>query len=64
MYHGVDKLTRETKGTSFIWSYNGNLSEDQAAEIQGFVGYHVSGYGIYNFRQGPVTTWQSSVTCD
>lgn len=59
------KMTRKAGKHSFIWTYDGILTEDQAREAQSSAGYHPSGYGFYDHRtDGNRTTWECSNTCD
>lgn len=50
---------------SVHFSYNGELTEDQAVKVQQESGYHPHGYGFYSLSvDGGVTTWNCSNSCD
>jgi hypothetical protein len=47
------------------WTYDGILTEAEAAQKQLEAGYHPAGYGFYAFNvKDGKTTWQCSMSCD
>jgi len=64
------KLSRKPirKGIYTVWNsftYEGVLTEDEAARKQLEDGYHPCGYGFYAFKvKDGKTTWECSNTCD
>lgn len=47
------------------WTYDGVLTEAEAAQKQQDAGYHPCGYGFYSFRVNDgKTTWECSQSCD
>ncbi len=50
---------------SIHFTYNGELTEQQASKVQQESGYHPHGYGFYtHLVRGGVTTWNCSNSCD
>ena len=47
------------------FSFDGELTESEAMNIQGQYGYHPMGYGFYGYKvENDVTTWHCQRSCD
>ena len=68
----IDNLTVSSDGgngvgDSMYFTFNGELTEREAMNIQGQYGYHPMGYGFYGFNVDGytnVTTWHCQRSCD
>tara|TARA_Y100000593_G_C4159222_1_gene261140 strand:- start:297 stop:503 length:207 start_codon:yes stop_codon:yes gene_type:complete len=66
----IDNLTVSTDGgngvgDSMYFSFDGELTESEAMNIQGQYGYHPMGYGFYGYKvENDVTTWHCQRSCD
>lgn len=62
----VDDVTlKKHQGNWHEFSVPFDISRDKAAELQGNLGYHPAGYGLYDFNPTPkLTTWKCSNSCD
>ena len=50
---------------SIHFTYDGELTKEQALKVQQEYGYHPHGYGFYtHLVRGGVTTWNCSNCCD
>ena len=50
---------------SIYFRYAGNITDEDAIELQKGEGYHPSGYGFYGFKcENDITTWNCSNSCD
>lgn len=69
MNKDMNKLTRKVIKTGKVswnhFTYDGILSEDEAAKVQMDIDYHPAGYGFYSYAvKDGKTTWQCSTSCD
>jgi hypothetical protein len=56
-------MTRQHNFIHFSTPYG--ITREQASELQGQLGYHPGGYGLYSFRTTPeLTTWECASSCD
>lgn len=61
------KVTKKQREIHF--EYLGEISAKDAKQVQGVAGYLPAGYGFYGFKvtetkQGKVTQWSCSSSCD
>ena len=62
------KLLVHKEGKAYgdiYFKYAGELTEDEAIQMQHDQGYHSGGYGFYSYKvEDGVTTWNCANCCD
>ena len=66
----LDYLSVSTDGgngvsNSMYFTFDGELTEGEAMNLQEDYGYHPAGYGFYGYKvENNVTTWECQRSCD
>ena len=66
----LDYLSVSTDGgngvsNSMYFTFDGELTEGEAMNLQEDYGYHPAGYGFYGYKlENGVTTWECQRSCD
>jgi hypothetical protein len=61
----MNKLTKVYEGNDIHWTYDGELSKQEAIEKQNDAGYPEAGYGFFHYKSmNGETTWNCQKSCD